>query len=108
MRVISILVTITVSVAVAGLLYEVRSRHRFWYGVGEVVAGLGVIVVLFNPPSTALVTEDFSFVGSFIARNLSALGGLYLMVRGLDNIDQNLPARFRKGWGRIFSKNDRS
>jgi hypothetical protein len=33
---------------------------------------------------------------------LALMGGVYIVVRGLDNIDQGLPERWRPAWRRVF------
>jgi hypothetical protein len=73
----------------AGLaLYAIRGRFRVGYGVGELVIGSLATINVFFP--------TFDYQGLNRAAWLQVLAGLYVMVRGLDNIGEGLeghPAR---------------
>jgi hypothetical protein len=73
----------------AGLaLYAIRARFPVGYGVGELVIGSLATINVFFP--------TFDDQGLNRAAWLQVLAGLYVMVRGLDNIGEGLeghPAR---------------
>jgi hypothetical protein len=78
-------------VAVAILLYGMRTRYPFVYGFIEVVVGVSAIIwVLPNQP-----TE--SSIGLF-SELLSVSGGVYVIVRGLDNASKATPGDLRLLW----------
>jgi hypothetical protein len=41
---------------------------------------------------------------SLLPRGIGIFSGIYIIVRGLDNIDKGLPLKFRKRWDRCFPK----
>ncbi|HUV66434.1 MAG TPA: PIN domain-containing protein [Sedimentisphaerales bacterium] len=81
-----------IGIAFAGAgLFWCRGRWRFAYGVTETIVGL-VIAVKVLWPSFDYATLDAS---SF----LQILGGIYVMVRGQDNIGKSLQGtRFHAAW----------
>src|SRR3954453_12235985 len=88
-------------VAVAVGFYRVRRWSRLLYGAIEVAAGTGVIIIGEFPPN-AIVSASSWTLGSRAAHVLAVMGGVYIVVRGIDNIDQGLPGRWRPAWRRIF------
>jgi hypothetical protein len=91
MPTIGIFLTIT-----AGLFfYWLRCRFRFWYGVCEIVVAVVVIYLTFVPPYTAMVLADMSPSRLLISKGVGILGGIYILVRGLDNLDEDLPTKWR-------------
>jgi len=81
-----------VAVIVAGfLLYILRGRQRFLYGLLEIVIGiLGVRDILFRDAPI-----DRGYV-------IGLLGSLYIIVRGQDNLGRGLRgARYKEWWERI-------
>jgi len=88
-------------VAVAIVFYRVRCWSRSLYGAMEVAAGIGVIIIGEFPP-TAIASASSWALGSRAAHVLALMGGVYIMVRGIDNIDQGRPGRWRPAWRRIF------
>jgi hypothetical protein len=89
-------------VVVAFGFYRVRCWSRFLYGVMEVGAGIGVIVISEFPPSAITATANTWALGSRAAHILALMGGVYVVVRGMDNIDQGLSERWRLAWRRVF------
>ena len=95
-------------VLVALGFYRLRCRYGFAYGIIEVTAGTIAIMLSEFPPFTVLTAGDVSVVGSQALHILTLMGGIYIVVRGMDNIDQNLPSRWRPAWQRIFGTLHRS
>jgi hypothetical protein len=83
--------------------YRVRCWNRLVYGLIELAAGVAVIILGEFPPYTVLTAGDGSWpLGSRAAHMLTLMGGVYIVVRALDNIGQGLPGRWRLGWRRVF------
>lgn len=69
-------------ILIAGIgLFVFRERNRLSYGVFEFLVGVVAIVMLFQPTNFDLSTLNFN-----LDFNIRLLGGLYIMVRGQDNI----------------------
>jgi hypothetical protein len=78
-------------ISVALLLYGMRTRYPFIYGVVEVIVGISAIIaVLPNQPATNTLVV--------YAELLSVSGGMYVIVRGLDNMNKAVPERIRAFW----------
>lgn len=82
--------------------YRVRCWNRFVYGLIELAAGIAVIILGEFPPNAVLTADGSWPLGSRAAHMLTLMGGVYIVVRALDNIGQGLPPRWRPGWRRIF------
>src|SRR4051794_24249479 len=89
-------------VVVAIVFYRVRRASRLLYGAMEMIAGIGVIVIGEFPPAAITTAAKTWTLGSRAAHVLALMGGVYIVVRGLDNMDQGLPGRWRPVWRRIF------
>ena len=78
-------------VVVALLLYGMRTRFPFAYGVVEVIVGIAAIVSVLprQPPIETLVVY---------AELLSVSGGIYVIVRGLDNMNKAVPEVLKRYW----------
>jgi hypothetical protein len=77
-------------IVIAGVLFWARKRHRLLYGATEVLAGLFTLL-----QSSTIGRGAFSsgFSDGFQTYRwqlvlLATLGSIYIIVRGLDNIDQ--------------------
>lgn len=69
-------------VIIAGIsLFIFREKRRLSYGVFEFIVGIIAIVSLFYPNNF-----DYSKINFDLDFNVKLLGGLYIMVRGQDNI----------------------
>jgi len=98
MAYIGVLMTIA-----AGLFfYRLRCRKRLWYGLVELAVAFVIIYLAFNPPDTVLVEEKVSWLGMNLRMIVGLLAGIYVMVRGLDNIEQGLSLERRVPWDRLF------
>ena len=89
-------------VLVAIGFYRLRCSYGFAYGIIELIAGTIAIILGEFPPYTVLTANDTSAIGSQALHILTLMGGIYIIVRGMDNIDQNLPSRWRPAWQRVF------
>ena len=81
--------------AVAGLLvavglYNLRLRVRPLYGLIEIV--IGTISILFATNQAASPATTF----------ITAVGGIYVIVRGLDNIEQSISGDAKSIWERYL------
>ena len=62
----------------------------------------GVIVIGEFPPNAITAAATTWTLGSRAAHLLALMGGVYIVVRGLDNIDHGLPLRWRWAWRHVF------
>lgn len=78
------------------LLFWYRQRYRLSYGVFEFLVGVMMAYFVFLP------SFDFKTLG--VIQGLQILGGLYVMVRGLDNVGKGIEegTRLESVWNRIF------
>jgi rRNA-processing protein FCF1 len=85
-----------VALAIAGIvLFGFRSWFRLLYGVIEFA--FGVVAVWFG------VYHDFTAPNSEIIGVIKLLGGMYVMVRGMDNIGKGLQkTRYEDTWKKFF------
>lgn len=87
--------TVLLLFAAGVLLYAYRQRQRLSYGVFEFLFGLFAAVSVFLP--------NFSYTGLGVFNTVQLVGGLYVMVRGLDNIGKGVEGtRFENGWRWMF------
>jgi len=71
-----------IAIIFAGVvLFIFREKSRLSYGVFEFLVGVVAILMLFKPTNF-----DFSTLNFNLDFNIRLLGGLYIMVRGQDNI----------------------
>jgi hypothetical protein len=90
---------------VAGVIfYWLRCRLRFWYGLCEIVVAFIIIYLTFVPAYTVVVLADMSPSRLLLSKGVGILGGIYLLVRGMDNMDEDLPPMLRRVWDRVFPK----
>jgi hypothetical protein len=83
-------------VAIAGAgLYALRGRYRLVYGVAETAVGYLTAVRLVFP------TTNIHSIG--LVQGIGLLGGLYIIVRGLDNVAKGLENTAYKGLWRRYS-----
>jgi hypothetical protein len=93
MTIIKLIVTIGV---VGPGLYLLRCRSLLAFGLLEVVVSAVVIYLAYYPPVVGLAAS----IGwwSWLSEPVSIVLGLYLMVRGFDNIEKGLPPSSRAKW----------
>jgi hypothetical protein len=76
-------------------LFWYRERYRLSYGVFEFAVGVFMAYYIFLPDF------DYSKLGTLHA--IQVLGGLYVMVRGMDNIGKGIDGtKFSAYWKRLF------
>ena len=75
--------------AISIMLYGFRTKYPLYYGLSETVVGATAIWF-----AIAQAQQDTNQ----IQRLLATLGGVYIIVRGLDNIDKQVPAWLRTWW----------
>ena len=82
------------------ILYWIRCRHRFWYGVGEILVALLFLFIFFFPEGPTALGLGWTGLGPVwgvnLLRMLNLFAGLYALVRGLDNI--NALERWNRVW----------
>lgn len=79
--------------------FYIRAKWRLFYGVTEFLVGIFTALILFIPSFdyNLITAKPFSF--------LQILGGVYIMVRGLDNIGKGFRAtKFEKFWCNVFGE----
>jgi len=88
----------------AAWLYHLRCRRRLLYGILEVLFGLASYVSIFI--KQAIESPDSSFIAGFGPTIwLRMAAGLYIIVRGLDNIGQAAkPEAYPGWWQRAFPR----
>jgi hypothetical protein len=84
---------IVICVWTALMFYRLRGTNPRDYGIMEV--GFGACAIL-----TVIYSSSHEIVG----RLVGLFGGMYIIVRGLDNIDKDVPARLHWIWGVVFPK----
>jgi len=79
-------------------LFWYRQNYRLSYGVFEFLVGVIMAIYAFFPKF------DYSTIG--IAHGLQVIAGLYVMVRGLDNVGTGLQGtKLESYWNRMFGRN---
>ncbi|MFH6942562.1 hypothetical protein [Flavobacterium sp. FlaQc-50] len=74
---------VTYSITLGIYFWLLRERYKLIYGLLELMAGLASIFIVFN-------STDFNFVfSSWKFENfMGIVGGLYILVRGIDNLSK--------------------
>ena len=95
---ISVWGTVVILPLLGVLLFWYRQRYRLSYGVFEFLVGVMMAYFVFLP------SFDLKTLG--VIQGLQILGGLYVMVRGLDNVGQGIEegTRLETLWNRLFEK----
>lgn len=99
---------IFVTIAAGLFFYWLRCQFRFWYGLVELAVALGVIYMTFYPQTDNLLLNAPPISHSLFTKGAGILGGIYILVRGMDNMDQDLPPKWRLIWDKAFPKRGRS
>ena len=74
-------------------MYRLRGMYPFYYGGTEVLVAILAIFVSIGTDTTNPLNK---IVG--------ILGGAYILIRGLDNMDKGLPISWRALWDKWFPK----
>jgi hypothetical protein len=99
-----VFVALVAALAVAVAAYWLRCRYRFWYGVLEIAAGLAVVFLTIYPETNYFLLDTKPFIGQMLRAGVGVLAGIYIIVRGFDNLDADLPVTWRGAWDRWFPK----
>jgi hypothetical protein len=95
-------------IAIVGLAaYRLRRSRRFCYGLIEITVALIVIFLTVFPQTSYLLLEGDqgqSWLGWLLCKSVGALTGIYVLVRGLDNMDHDLPKVLVPVWERLFGR----
>jgi hypothetical protein len=75
------------------LLYRLRGTTPLLYGLIEIIVGTAVTSFASTSPTSDPVSKAVGIIG-----------GIYIIVRGLDNIEKDLPLSMKSQWYRIFPK----
>lgn len=77
-------------------LFWYRQRFRLSYGIFEFIVGIMMSGYPFFP--------DFNYAALGVVQGIQVLGGLYVMVRGLDNVGKGIEGTRMEGlWNRWFA-----
>jgi hypothetical protein len=97
-------IILVVAIILGGALYRARCLHRLWYGIGEIGVGLLVLFLAEFPqgPTVAVVSGPPPLLAP-LNKWVALAAGVYILVRGLDNIDQGFQQR-PSWWDAIFRR----
>jgi hypothetical protein len=93
------------AIAAGVLFYGIRCRKPFWYGCAEALVGISVIFIVLYPVETnylLLAAGEPSGSQVWISKATGILAGVYVLVRGLDNMSRELPPRWVPIWRYLF------
>src|SRR5436309_5453299 len=82
--------------------YLLRRRHRLAYGLIEVGIGIVVISLTIFPQTSYLLLQEEPLFGWLLLKSAGVSAGIYVLVRGLDNVEQGLTKSWRTRWDRAF------
>src|SRR5258707_14217404 len=102
---------IAATILVGLCFFSLRCRAPFWYGMFEVLVSMAVIWFVFFPVSTSYLRLIAPGPGPFetaFANSVGLLAGIYILVRGLDNMDRDLPSLWRPLSDKLFRGNTNS
>jgi hypothetical protein len=75
------------------------------YGLIEIIVSIAVISFVFFPVTSSNlrpIAPGLSALEIALANSVGLLAGIYVLVRGLDNVDRGLPERWRPVWDKVF------
>lgn len=104
---VSSILLIATAVAGSAGLYRLRGIQPFWYGCIEIGVGLTVLIFTFVPTTHYLAFDRQTFLELSATKLIGVMAGIYIIVRGLDNVDRGLPLSWRPHWDRAFPKQKR-
>jgi hypothetical protein len=84
-----------------------RLRFQFWYGAIEFVIAMIVEFLVLQPQnvdSRLLAAQQSTLFGIALSRAAGVAAGIYIMVRGLDNMSKKPPTSGRRFWDWLFLK----
>jgi hypothetical protein len=83
--------------------YWLRRNFQCAYGICELIVALTVFYLVLYPASYAITNGDVLFISMWLGRFYGILIGVYLFVRGMDNVS-NGSSRMRSRFDCIFAK----
>jgi hypothetical protein len=81
------------------ILFLFRTRLPFAYGLAEVAASWTIISLAIAKPADSF---DPNSGLPLLGKVASILAGLYITVRGLDNMDKQVPTLYKEAWRSLF------
>jgi hypothetical protein len=92
------------AIAAGIVFYSIRCRKPFWYGCAEALVGIAVIYIVLYPVATnyLLISEASTGGDVLLSKATGILAGVYVLVRGLDNMNRDLPIRWMPWWRHLF------
>jgi hypothetical protein len=102
-----VFISVACCIGLGLFFYRLRGTRPATYGCVEVAVGVLVLIFTFIPTSHALWVQAPTSVESGATKAIGVMAGIYIIVRGLDNIDRGLPRGWRPHWDRLFPKKNR-
>jgi hypothetical protein len=92
-----------VFVILALLLYRFRGQHRFIFGFIELLVGVTAVWIALHTDNIAGVSLMTHQSGALLlSKAVTTISGIYVMIRGLDNMSEQLPKRVQRTWAICF------
>jgi hypothetical protein len=92
--------TTIVFVCISFVLFRIRSTHRFLYGFMEF--NIGIIAIWAALQAGQLTMPLNESAGIFLSKAITIVSGVYVIIRGLDNMSNKLPVRLHSAWDTFF------
>lgn len=86
-------------------LYMFRCRKPKWYGLVEILTGLFIATFIVGQINGTMVQSGAS-IDRYAAPLFTALGALYIVVRGYDNMYRSVSGEDRRRWNLKFFGKD--
>jgi hypothetical protein len=86
------------------VFYLLRRHYRLAYGLIEVGIGIVVIFLTIFPQTSYLLLIEEPLFGWLLLKSAGVSAGIYVLVRGLDNVEQGLTKSWRTRWDRVFGQ----
>ncbi|GEM_PF-6573836 len=97
------LIYIILAIVVSTGFYWLRCRRPCLFGVIEILVGLLVIHLTFHPGYNTSMAQEISYPELILGSWAGTLAGVYIFVRGMDNIDKGPPPGWlRLRWNKLF------
>jgi hypothetical protein len=95
---------------IAGLgFYWIRCKSQWFYGICELISATIVFYLTVRPPVFSFspvhgTGMDIPVISPWLSYFFGILAGVYLFVRGMDNIHQDASQRVRHIFDRLFGQ----
>jgi hypothetical protein len=97
-------ISIFLTIAAGLVFYWLRCQRRFLYGLCEIFVAFGIMYMTFVPQTNYFLMSGPSSSQYLLTKGAGILGGIYIFVRGMDNMDKDLPPKWRRIWDTMFSR----